>query len=74
MNSKPVATLVAVATVALALLVALAGTGVLTGKAAAYLAAAIAVLNLGLGYIAHQKVTPVANPKAADGTPLVPRP
>jgi hypothetical protein len=72
MNSKPVATLVTVATLALAVLTALAGTGVLSGKAAAWCAAAILVLNAGLGVVAHGKVTPVANPKSSDGRPLVP--
>lgn len=72
MNSKPVATLVAVATVALAVLVALAGTGVLTGRAAAVVATAIGVLNLALGYVAHQKVTPLAKPVDAQGRPLTP--
>lgn len=73
MNSKPVATLVTVATVALALLTALAGTGVLSGKAAAWVASGILVLNAVLGIVAHSMVTPVANPKDSSGRPLVPR-
>lgn len=72
MTSKPVATLVSVATVLLAVLVALAGTGVLTGRAAALVAAVIGVLNLALGYVAHQKVTPLARPRDAEGRPLTP--
>jgi hypothetical protein len=73
MKSRPVATLVTVATVALAVLTALAGTGVLSGKAAALAAAAIALLNGILGAIAHGNVTPLANPKDSSGRPLVPR-
>lgn len=72
MSSKPVATLVAVGTVLLALLTALAGTGVLSGKMAAVVAGAIAVINALLGVAAHNRVTPVSNPRAADGRPLVP--
>jgi hypothetical protein len=72
MNSKPVATLVSVATVLLAALVALAGTGVLTGRTAALAAAAIGVLNVVLGYVAHQKVTPLEKPVDAQGRPLTP--
>jgi hypothetical protein len=72
MNSKPVATLVTVATVALAVLTALAATGVLSGKAAAFVAGAILILNAGLGVVAHSKVTPLAAPMSADGRPLVP--
>lgn len=73
MNSKPVATLVTVATVALAILTALAGTGVLSGRAAAIAAAAIAVINAVLGAITHGKVTPLARPRDSSGRPLVPR-
>lgn len=73
MNSKPVATLVTVATVALALLTALAGTGVLSGKTAALVAAGIGVLNAVLGLVAHSKVTPLANPRDNGGRALVPR-
>lgn len=72
MNSKPVATLVSVGTVLLALLTALAGTGVLSGKTAAIVAGAIAVINALLGVVAHSKVTPLAKPMSSDGRPLVP--
>lgn len=74
MNTKPVATLVTVATVLLALLTALAGTGVLSGKAAAYVAAGIGLLNVILGVVTHGKVTPVAAPRDNAGRPLVPSP
>lgn len=73
MKTKPVATLVAIATVLLAVLTALAGTGVLTGRAAACVAGAILIINAVLGVIAHGNVTPVANPKDSSGRPLVPR-
>lgn len=72
MNGKPVATLVTVITVLLALLTALAGTGVLSGTAAAYVSGAIGLLTAILGWITHGKVTPVANPKDNGGRPLVP--
>lgn len=72
MNSKPVVTLVAVGSVLLALLTALAGTGVLSGQAAAVAAGAIAVINALLGVATHNRVTPVANPKDSSGRPLVP--
>jgi len=72
MNSKPVATLVAVGTVMLAILTALAGTGVLSGKVAAVVAGAILVINALLGVVAHSNVTPLANPKDSSGRPLVP--
>jgi len=71
-SSKPVATLVTIGTVLLALLTALAGTGVLSGQAAAVAAGAIAVINALLGVVAHSKVTPVAAPKDSSGRPLVP--
>jgi len=72
MNSKPVATLVTVGTVLLALLTALAGTGVLSGKVAAIVSGAILVINALLGVVAHSKVTPLAAPKDSTGRPLVP--
>lgn len=72
MNSKPVATLVTIGTVLLALLTALAGTGVLSGKTAAIVAGAIAIINALLGVVAHSKVTPLAAPKDSTGRPLVP--
>lgn len=71
-SSKPIATLIAVGTVLLALLTALAGTGVLSGKTAAIVAGAILVINALLGVVAHSKVTPLAAPKSSDGRPLVP--
>lgn len=71
-SSKPVATLIAVGTVLLALLTALAGTGVLSGKTAAVVAGAILVINALLGVVAHGKVTPLAKPTASDGRALVP--
>lgn len=40
------------------------------GHWAAFAAAAIAIILVGLK--AHESATPVADPKAADGTPLVP--
>jgi hypothetical protein len=72
MNSKPVVTLVTVATVLLALLTALAGTGVLSGKVAAIVSGAILVINALLGVVAHGMVTPVSNPHDNSGRALVP--
>jgi uncharacterized membrane protein YphA (DoxX/SURF4 family) len=74
MNSKPVATLVTVATLLLAVLVALAGTGLLTGRAAALVASGILIVNAVLGVIAHGKSTPTANPRNDAGERLVPQP
>lgn len=74
MKREPVAVLVAVATVLLAALSALAGTGVLSGRAAAVVAAAVAALNLVLGVVTRGAVTPVADPRSNTGEPLVPRP
>jgi hypothetical protein len=70
MNSKPVATLITVGTVVLAVITALLGTGVLSAPQAAWLTAASAVLNAVLGVIAHGKVTPLAAPKDRFGNPL----
>lgn len=72
MNSKPVVTLVSVLTVALALLTTLAGTGVLSGKAAAVVSGLIGAITVVLGIVTHGKVTPVAAPKDNSGRPLVP--
>lgn len=74
MKREPVAILVAVATVLLAALSALAGTGVLSGRAAAVVTAAVAALNLVLGVLLRGAVTPVADPRSSAGEPLVPRP
>ncbi len=72
MNSKPVATLVTVATLLLAVLVALSGTGLLSGRAAALVASGILIVNAVLGVITHGKVTPTANPRNDAGQRLVP--
>jgi len=72
MNSKPVAVMTSVVTVALAVLTALAGTGVLSGKTAALASGAVAILTAVLGILTHGKVTPVAAPKDNGGRPLVP--
>lgn len=72
MNSKPVATMTTILTVALAVLTALAGTGVLSGKVAAIVSGGVGLLTAVLGWITHSNVTPVSNPKSADGRPLVP--
>lgn len=74
MKSRPVATLISVATVLLALLTTLAGTGALSGKAAAWVTAGILVINAVLGIITRGKVTPTANPRNDAGERLVPQP
>jgi hypothetical protein len=71
-RKRPVATLLSVATTLLTILTVLAGTGVLSGRAAAIVAAAIALLNLILGVKTHGQVTPLAAPRDAGGRPLVP--
>jgi hypothetical protein len=71
-KTSPVTTLVTIGTVLLAVLTALAGTGVLSGKAAAIVSGAILVINALLGIVAHNNATPVAAPKDSSGRPLVP--
>lgn len=72
MNSKPVATMTTILTVALALLTALAGTGVLSGQWAAVASGGIGLLTAILGWMTHGNVTPVSNPHDNSGRPLVP--
>lgn len=72
LSSKPVATLVSVTSTLLGVLTVLAGTGVLSGRAAAWVAGGILVCNAVLGILAHGNVTPVAAPRARDGRRLVP--
>jgi hypothetical protein len=72
MTTKPVATLVSITTVLLVALTALDGTKLLSERASAIVAASIAVINAILGVLVHNRVTPVAAPKTADGTALVP--
>jgi len=77
----PLATLIAYGTTALAVLIVLQTSGLLTGTAARWVDAAAGALQVILTAYARQHVTPVANPRdavgrrlvVAPGQPLVPR-
>lgn len=71
-RKAPVATLVSLMTAVLAGAVTLQGTGLVTGKAGAWLDAAVGMIQLVLGLYARMHATPVANPKDNLGRPLVP--
>jgi hypothetical protein len=68
----PLAVLVTYGTTALAVLVALQSSGVLTGTAAHWVDVAAGVLQVLLTAYARQHVTPVADPRDAQGRRLVP--
>ncbi len=70
-KKNPVAALTALYTILVGVDGVLAGAHLVSNPVLGYLAAAEAVLAVVLGTITHTKVTPVADPKAADGTPLV---
>ena len=72
MTSKPVAWLTTIVALLTALDGTLTGLHVLSPAVGGWLAGAVAVLTTILGVITHNNVTPVANPKSADGRPLVP--
>lgn len=69
----PVATWLTVGTVLLGALTALQAAGVLTGRVAAWVSAAVVVLNLILGVRVHAAVTPLSRPRDAIGRPLTPK-
>lgn len=71
-RKAPIASLLAVATVMLATLTTLQGTGLLHGKAAAWVDAVVGLLNVLLGLYARTHATPIDNPKDRAGRPLVP--
>lgn len=68
----PLATLIAYGSTALAVLVVLQTSGVLTGTAAHWADVAAGALQVVLTAYARQHVTPVADPKDAVGRALVP--
>lgn len=70
----PLATLIGYVTSALAVLVALQSTGVLTGAAAHWVEVAAGALTVVLTVYARSQVTPVVNPKDEYGRRLVPAP
>lgn len=70
-RKAPIVTLVAWGTTLLAVLIALQGSGVLTGRAAQWVDAAAGLLQVVLTAYARMHVTPVAAPKDASGRPLV---
>jgi hypothetical protein len=71
-RTAPVATLVTVMTALLAILVYVQSTGVVTGQAATVMGLAAGIINVLLGLYARSQVTPVADPKDADGRALAP--
>ncbi len=68
----PLATLIAYGTTALAVLVVLQSSGVLTGRVAHWVDVAAGALQVVLTAYARQHVTPLAAPKDAVGRKLVP--
>jgi hypothetical protein len=68
----PLATLITYGTTALAVLVVLQSSGVLTGKAARWVDAAAGAIQVVLTAYAKMHVTPLAAPKDAVGRKLVP--
>lgn len=68
----PIATLIAYGTTALAVLIVLQSSGVLTGSVARWVDAAAGALQVILTAYAKMHVTPVAAPKDAAGRKLVP--
>jgi hypothetical protein len=72
MKQNPVAWLTTVVALLTALDGTLTGLHVLSPTLAAWIGGAIAVGTAILGVLTHGAVTPVANPHASDGRPLVP--
>ena len=70
-KKAPIATVVAFGTTALGILVVLQGSGLLHGKVAHWVDAAVGILQIVLTAIARQHVTPVIDPKDNAGRPLV---
>lgn len=73
-RKAPIATLISIMGALLALAVYLQGTGLVTGRAGAWLDGAVGLLQLVLGMYARMHATPVANPKDQFGRKLVPAP
>jgi len=71
-KEAPVAYLISIMTVLLAVLVYLQGSGTVHGQAATWLTTAVGILQLILGFAVRAKVTPVAAPKDNLGRALVP--
>jgi hypothetical protein len=71
-REAPVAYLISIMTVLLAVLVYLQGSGLVTGQAATWLTTAVGILQVILGFAVRAKVTPVVNPKDDLGRELVP--
>lgn len=71
-KEAPVAYLISIMTVLLAVLVYLQGSGTVHGQAATWLTTAVGILQLILGFAVRAKVTPVAAPKDDLGRALVP--
>lgn len=71
-KEAPVAYLISIMTVLLAVLVYLQGTGLVTGTAATWLTTGVGLLQVILGFAVRAKVTPVAKPKDNLGRDLVP--
>jgi len=70
----PLSTVIGWGLTVLAILVALQGAGILTGRAAATVNLIAAIVQIALTTIARQKVTPVIDPTDDAGRQLVPRP
>jgi hypothetical protein len=71
---NPVAALTTLYTVLAAATGAIIELHLLPDKVTGYATGAVAVLAAVLGAITHTKVTPLVNPKNADGVPLIPVP
>jgi len=68
----PLSTVIGWGLTVLAILTALQGAGILTGRVAHVVNLIAAIVQIALTTIARQKVTPVANPKDDLGRQLVP--
>lgn len=73
-KKHPLSSLIAYAGVVLAALIALQGSGVLTGRVAHWVDAAVGIIQILLTAYAKQHVTPVAAPHDNYGNKLVPAP
>lgn len=71
-KEAPVAYLISIMTVLLAVLVYVQGTGLVVGQGAVWLTTVVGLLQVLLGLAVRAKVTPVVNPKDNLGRELVP--
>lgn len=71
-KKSPVAFTTTTMTLLLGVLIYLQSTGLITGAAAAWIGAAVGVLQIVLGILTRGSVTPVVNPMDNNGNPLVP--